>query len=240
MRRATAISWPTRRVPSLARRPWPARRISTAAAPSLEAAAGDAVAAAASLGVVPQALAYAHVATGLPWWLAIGGSAVALRVAILPSVFLQVRESRRFVVAVALSVASIPIIADPTLGWIGFLPALVCLSLGAMVFLVLRKTSLLAAAASTAGLAALALGLLYLNLQGSLAASAPCSAPSSAPSCSPSRTISGGTTASPAEVALSSSARSKIRLSSCEIAVDSAIFTEYLPSEVTRSEVGLR
>ncbi|AWN36625.1 MULTISPECIES: heavy metal translocating P-type ATPase [Methylobacterium] len=84
-----------------------------------------------------------------------------------------VRESRRFVVAVALSVASIPIIADPTLGWIGFLPALVCLSLGAMVFLVLRKTSLLAAAASTAGLAVLALGLLYLNLQGYLAASAP-------------------------------------------------------------------
>jgi len=84
-----------------------------------------------------------------------------------------VRESRRFVVAVALSVASIPIIADPTLGWIGFLPALVCLSLGAMVFLVLRKTSLLAAAASTAGLAVLALGLLYLNLRGYLAASAP-------------------------------------------------------------------
>ena len=84
-----------------------------------------------------------------------------------------VRESRRFVVAVALSVASIPIIADPTLGWIGFLPALVCLSLGAMVFLVLRKTSLLAAAASTTGLAVLALGLLYLNLQGYLTASAP-------------------------------------------------------------------
>ena len=84
-----------------------------------------------------------------------------------------VRESRRFVVAVALSVASIPIIADPTLGWIGFLPALVCLSLGAMVFLVLRKTSLLAAAASTTGLAVLAPGLRYLNLQGYLTASAP-------------------------------------------------------------------
>ena len=56
---------------------------------------------------------------------------------------------------------------------IAFLPALVCLSLGAMVFLVLRKTSLFAAAASTAGLAVLALGLLYLNLQGYLAASAP-------------------------------------------------------------------
>lgn len=84
-----------------------------------------------------------------------------------------VRESRRFVVAVALSVASIPIIADPSLGWIGFLPAIVCLSLGAMVFLVLRKTSLLAAVASTAGLTALALGLLYLNLHGYLATSAP-------------------------------------------------------------------
>lgn len=84
-----------------------------------------------------------------------------------------VRESRRFVVAVALSVASIPIIADPTLGWIGYLPALVCISLGAMVFLVLKKTSLLAAIISTAGLTALALGLLYLNLQGYLTTSAP-------------------------------------------------------------------
>lgn len=84
-----------------------------------------------------------------------------------------VRESRRFVVAVALSVASIPIIAEPSLGWIGFLPALVCLSLGALLFLVLRKTSLLAAVASTAGLAALALSLLYLNLHGYLATSAP-------------------------------------------------------------------
>jgi P-type Cu+ transporter len=83
------------------------------------------------------------------------------------------RESRRFVVAVALSVASIPIIADPTVGWIGYLPALVCISLGAMVFLVLRKTSLQVAVASTGGLAALALGLLYLNLQGYLATSAP-------------------------------------------------------------------
>src|SRR5258708_35360635 len=36
-----------------------------------------------------------------------------------------VREARRFVLAVVLSVASIPIIADPAVGWIGFLPALV-------------------------------------------------------------------------------------------------------------------
>ena len=84
-----------------------------------------------------------------------------------------VRESRRFVVAVALSVASIPIIADPSLGWIGYLPALVCLSLGAMVFLVLRKASFWAAVASTGGLAMLALGLLYLNLHGYLTTSAP-------------------------------------------------------------------
>ncbi|KOX50265.1 ATPase P [Streptomyces purpurogeneiscleroticus] len=84
-----------------------------------------------------------------------------------------VRESRRFVIAVALSVASIPIIADPSLGWIGYLPALVCLSLGAMVFVVLKKTSVLAAVASTGGLTVLALGLLYLNLHGYLATSAP-------------------------------------------------------------------
>src|SRR6516165_11104532 len=44
-----------------------------------------------------------------------------------------VREARRFVLAVVLSVAAIPIIADPTVGWIGFLPALVCLSLGVFV-----------------------------------------------------------------------------------------------------------
>jgi copper chaperone CopZ len=39
-----------------------------------------------------------------------------------------VSEARRFVAAVALSVAAIPIIADSSVGWIGFLPALVCLS----------------------------------------------------------------------------------------------------------------
>ncbi|MCO6416169.1 cation-translocating P-type ATPase [Siccirubricoccus sp. KC 17139] len=79
-----------------------------------------------------------------------------------------VRESRRFVVAVALSVASIPIIADPTVGWIGYLPALVCLSLGAMVFLVLKKTSLWTASLAIGGLTVMALSLLTLNLQGYL------------------------------------------------------------------------
>ena len=56
-----------------------------------------------------------------------------------------VREGDRFVIAVALSVASIPIIADPSEGWIGFLPALVCLSLGALVFLVLRSKRIVGA-----------------------------------------------------------------------------------------------
>ena len=84
-----------------------------------------------------------------------------------------VREGNRFVLAVALSVASIPIIADPQIGWIGFLPALVCLSLGGLVFLVLRSKSLLAATAAFGGLAVMAGGLLYLNLAGYLTTAAP-------------------------------------------------------------------
>src|SRR5713226_5367424 len=67
-----------------------------------------------------------------------------------------VREGRRFVAAVALSVAAIPIIADPSVGWIGFLPALVCLSLGGFVFLVLRSSGLWAAVAGAGGLRAMA------------------------------------------------------------------------------------
>ncbi|MCA6112924.1 heavy metal translocating P-type ATPase [Bradyrhizobium cenepequi] len=84
-----------------------------------------------------------------------------------------VNEARRFVVAVVLSVASIPIIADPSVGWIGFLPALVCLSLGAFVFLVLRSTGFWVATASFIGLTVMALTLLYLNLQGYLVTAAP-------------------------------------------------------------------
>ena len=84
-----------------------------------------------------------------------------------------VREARRFVVAVALSVASIPIIADPAVGWVGFLPALVCLSLGVFVFLVLRSSGLWTAIAAAGGLAAMALTLLALNLQGYLTEPAP-------------------------------------------------------------------
>jgi Cu+-exporting ATPase len=84
-----------------------------------------------------------------------------------------VREARRFVLAVVLSVAAIPIIADPAVGWIGFLPALVCLSLGGFVFLVLRSSGLWAAIGAAGGLTVMALTLLYLNLQGYLANAAP-------------------------------------------------------------------
>jgi P-type Cu+ transporter len=84
-----------------------------------------------------------------------------------------VREARRFVLAVALSVAAIPIIADPAVGWVGFLPALVCLSLGGFVFLVLRSSGLWAAIGAAGGLTIMALTLLYLNLRGYLTEAAP-------------------------------------------------------------------
>ncbi|TAJ81782.1 cation-translocating P-type ATPase [Reyranella sp.] len=84
-----------------------------------------------------------------------------------------VHEARRFVLAVILSVAAIPIIADPTVGWIGFLPALVCLSLGGFVFLVLRSTGLWIAIGAATGLTVMALSLLYLNLTGHLTRAAP-------------------------------------------------------------------
>ncbi|MBN9013652.1 MAG: HAD-IC family P-type ATPase, partial [Rhizobiales bacterium] len=66
-----------------------------------------------------------------------------------------------------------PIIADPTVGWIGFLPALVCLGLGGFVFLVLRSSGLWTAIGAADGLTVMALSLLYLNLQGYLTNVAP-------------------------------------------------------------------
>lgn len=77
-----------------------------------------------------------------------------------------IRESHRFVLAVTLSIAAIPLIADPFNRWYGFLPALVCLSLGAMVYLVLRPRGKGIAIASALGLTVMALSLLYLNLAG--------------------------------------------------------------------------
>jgi heavy metal translocating P-type ATPase len=84
-----------------------------------------------------------------------------------------VREGRRFVLAVVLSIASIPIIADPSVGWIGFLPALVCISLGGFVYLVLRSSGWWIAIGATSGLTVMALSLLYLNLEGYLTNIAP-------------------------------------------------------------------
>jgi heavy metal translocating P-type ATPase len=84
-----------------------------------------------------------------------------------------VHEARRFVLAVMMSVAAIPIIADPSVGWIGFLPALVCLSLGVFVFLVLRSSGLWVALGAATGLTVMALSLLYLNLAGYLTRAAP-------------------------------------------------------------------
>jgi P-type Cu+ transporter len=79
-----------------------------------------------------------------------------------------VREGRRFVIAVVLSVASIALIANPTESWVSALPALVCLSLGALVFLVLRPSGLRRAVAGFGGLVAMAASLLFLNLRGDL------------------------------------------------------------------------
>src|SRR6266849_3526488 len=84
-----------------------------------------------------------------------------------------VREGRRFVVAVALSVASIALIANPTEHWFSALPALVCLSLGALVYLVLRPSGLGKAVAGFSGLVVMAATLLVLNLRGALTAVTP-------------------------------------------------------------------
>ena len=84
-----------------------------------------------------------------------------------------VREGRRFVAAVVLSVASIALIANPTEHWFSALPALVCLSLGALVFLVLRPSGLWKAIGGFSGLVAMAATLLVLNLRGALSAVTP-------------------------------------------------------------------
>ena len=49
----------------------------------------------APIAAVQDGLAYAQLATGLPWFATIAGSAVALRLAILPTVIHQVRQTRR-------------------------------------------------------------------------------------------------------------------------------------------------
>ena len=84
-----------------------------------------------------------------------------------------VREGRRFVVATALSVISIALIANPTENWFSALPALVCFSLGALVYLVLRPRGLWTAIGGAGGLAVTALTILFFNLHGDLTIVAP-------------------------------------------------------------------
>ena len=84
-----------------------------------------------------------------------------------------VREGRRFVAAVSMSLASVALIANPTGPWSGGLAALVFMSLLGFVFLVLRPSGLGAALGGTLGLAALGFALLYFRLVGQLAAAAP-------------------------------------------------------------------
>ncbi len=84
-----------------------------------------------------------------------------------------VREGRRFVAAVVLSVASIALIANPTEHWFSALPALVCLSLGALVFLVLRPSGFWKAVSGFSGLVLMSATLLVLNLRGVLTAITP-------------------------------------------------------------------
>ena len=84
-----------------------------------------------------------------------------------------VREGRRFVIAVGLSLAAIALIAHPTGIWAAALPALVFASLLAFVFLVLRPSGPGAAFGGSGGLAAVALALLYFQQTGQLAAATP-------------------------------------------------------------------
>jgi len=84
-----------------------------------------------------------------------------------------VREGRRFVLAVGLSVMSIALIAHPTAIWASALPAVVFLSLLGFVFLVLRPGGLWAAIGGACGLAAVVLPLFYFQQAGTLAVATP-------------------------------------------------------------------
>lgn len=84
-----------------------------------------------------------------------------------------VREGRRFVAAVGLSLAAIGLIAHPTGIWTAVLPGLVFISLVGFLFLVLRPSGLWIAIGGAGGLAVIALGLLYLQQMGELASARP-------------------------------------------------------------------
>jgi heavy metal translocating P-type ATPase len=84
-----------------------------------------------------------------------------------------VREGRRFVAAVSLSLVSVALIASPTGLWGGLLAPAVFANLLAFVFLVLRPRGLGAALGGALGLAALGFALLYLRMVGTLATATP-------------------------------------------------------------------
>lgn len=84
-----------------------------------------------------------------------------------------VREGRRFVAAVSLSLIAVALIANPTSIWTGVLAAFVFGSLLAFIFLVLRPSGLGAALGGAVGLAVVAFALLYFQLMGQLAAATP-------------------------------------------------------------------
>lgn len=84
-----------------------------------------------------------------------------------------VREGRRFVAAVGLSLAAIGLIAHPSGIWTAVLPGLVFVSLVGFLFLVLRPSGLWIAIGGAGGLAVIALGLLYLQQMGELASARP-------------------------------------------------------------------
>ncbi len=84
-----------------------------------------------------------------------------------------VREGRRFVIAVGASLAAIALILNLVGMWAALLPALVFVSLVAMVFLVLRPSGVLLALAAAGGLAALAVALFDLRQSGRLGGATP-------------------------------------------------------------------
>jgi Cu+-exporting ATPase len=84
-----------------------------------------------------------------------------------------VREGRRFVAAVGLSLAAIALIANPTGMWMAVLPVLIVFSLAALAFLSLRSSGLWAAIGGALGLTIGAALLFVLRQQGRLLEATP-------------------------------------------------------------------
>jgi Cu+-exporting ATPase len=84
-----------------------------------------------------------------------------------------VREGRRFVVAVGLSLAAIALIANPTGIWMTALPVGIVLSLAALAFLGLRSSGLWAAIGGALGLSIGTAALFVLRQQGQFVEATP-------------------------------------------------------------------